>query len=1184
MPIQFIVGRSGSGKTAACLAAIQNKLTAEPFGSPLIMLVPEQATFQTEVKLATTPGVQGVIRAQVLSFRRLAHRVLQETGGLAGVPISETGKKMLLYRILRQSAGQLRIYRNAERAPGLIDRFLDMFNELKRYLVSAAELRAHAGKYNGFFAERANMLPDKLHDLALIYEQYEEALAGHYSDGEDLLNKLAANAKASGMLANAEIWIDGFHGFTPQEYAVLRELMQICRDIHLTICADREYAAGEQLDELNLFYPGAATMVKLKEMAAELGVRVEKTVCLTEHPSPRFAARPVLSHLERHFSRMRAYPEGAKTQGLRLYAAVHRQAEVEGAAREMIRLVRDEGYRFRDMVVMIRDEEHYRHLLENVLTDYGIPYFFDAKKHAAHHPVVEFIRSALEVVTHNWRYEAVFRCVKTDLLLPLNERHEPAEGDRLRALRNRMDRLENVVLAFGVSGAAKWTDPAPWNVRMYRSLEDETPEAENPAALEELIHRDRLRIAEPLRQFQQAMANAAHVKEMVEAVFALLMTLQVPRKLEVWANRALAAGNPEEARTHTAVWGAIVDTLDQLVETMGDDTISIGMFANVLETGLEAIRLSLVPPSLDQVLIGNADRTRPADVRCCFLLGVSEGVYPAKTAEGGALSETERDWLARTGMKLAPGSTRKLLDEQFVFYTLVTLPSEQLWLSFPLADEEGKALLPAPFMRRVARMFPTLTLRQLAADPTDEPAERQTDYIVRPGNALTCLLVHLRRWKAGEEMPAVWWQVYNWFAENKAWREKLARLTPGLAAANVEKPLRRETALKLYGSPLITTVSRMEQFAACPFAHFAAYGLRLKERKIYRLQAPDVGVLFHGALRKIGVDLLNMGKSWGDLTPADCQAWAAKAVEALAPKLQGEILLSSNRYKYIARKLRDTVGQTAAALSEQARRGEFVPYGFELKFGPAADVPALSIPLAGGATAEIAGQIDRIDRARLGEQVYYRIIDYKSGKATLDYTEIYHGLALQLLTYLDAIVSYAESSGEYALPAGAFYFHVHNPLINGRIVSAEAAQRERFKRFKMDGLVLADRDIIRLMDRDLTGHSAIIPVNILKSGELGKSSKTFAPEQWRALRRHLHDTFRRIGSEITAGNVDLKVYGTKAEHRCAGCPFKAVCQIDPQTNPDACRQLRRFSKDEFWRALAETAADSEYGTIGRWTP
>jgi len=1180
MSIHFVIGRAGSGKTTYCLEQIRERLRREPDGAPLILLVPEQATYQAELALVSTPDLAGIMRAQVLSFRRLAWRVMQETGGIVRPPINESGKKMLLHKIIHTYRHELKLFHASVDQAGFLDQLIGLFTEWKRYMLTGERLKQHLEGAHEIRAEVSPLLADKLHDLQRIYSIFEAELAGTYLDGEDYVTLLAEKYKDVAYLCQAEIWVDGFHGFTPQEYAVLETMMRHSRRLTLTLCLDREYGSGERPRELDLFHPTARTMVALREMADRLGVPQE-VVRLGGDVLPRYRESRMLAALEASLARQSVRPvpgfEEARAD-ITLCEAVNRRAEAEGVAREMIRLVREEGVRWRDLAVRVRNIEAYGDLLETVFDDYGIPYFLDHKRTVLHHPLVEFVRSALEVVERNWRYDAVFRCVKTEFLFPLVPDEEAEE--QYRHMRHAMDELENYVLAFGIQGS-RWTDGRPWNYRWSDALDEEEETGRGPdAQANERVERCRSLIVRPLSLLQQRIRRAKNVRDMAEALFRLLEETDAPGRLEQWSREELARGRPEKAREHAQVWGSVVDLLDQMVEAAGEERMPLKLFITLLETGLESLRLGLVPPAIDQVLIGTVDRTRSVQVKHVFVLGVNEGVLPARFHEEGVLTEEEREALLAAGLPMADGCRRKLLDEEFLIYTTLCAPSHRLWLSYALADEEGKTLLPSEVIRRMERRFPGLRKRLILTEPAGAPDEAESlQYVSRPRPTMSLLTSQLRQWLRGNDVSPIWWDVYNWFAANPEWREATERMARALFFVNRERPLTRETSIRLYGESIAASVSRMERFAACPFSQFVSHGLRLKERRIYRLEAPDIGRLFHAALSRIALRLGEEGADWGQLDAHELTRLSEAVVDELSPRLVNEILFSSARHHYIARKLKNIVGRAAAMLGEHARRGAFRPIGLELGFGPGEKLPPLWFALENGGTMSVRGRIDRIDRADGERGMLLRVIDYKSSRTSLSLTELLYGLSLQMLTYLDVVLTHAESwLGRPALPAGVLYFHVHNPLIrSNNALPRDKAEAELRKRFKMRGLLLADAEAVCLMDRglkDAGGRSELIPAALKADGQFYKASSVATDAQWKQLIGYVRGAIRRIGNGIAAGDVGIAPYRLGQKTPCAFCEYRAVCQFDPQFAGNGYRMFSALDNDAVWRAIGEDPAAS----------
>jgi len=1178
--LRLIFGRAGSGKSRLCLEEISNKLKETSSSFPLIYLIPEQASFQAEYALATASPPGGSIRAQVFSFKRLAWKVMQETGEKQHLFIDDTGKSMLMLRILEEKKRKLQLFKHAGEQPGTVVSLVRLYNEMKRYCLTSSHLRHILQQKE---AGMPLLLRDKLTDLSLIMEEMEQEMEGHYLDGEGTLGVLSRKIADSEYLRQAEIWVDGFYNFTRLEEQVLGKLIQESKGVTITFCLERDYPPEEKLPLTSPFYSAALACRRLTEEAYGCGLSVEK-IFLPGKRATRFTGNVVLQHLEKNIHRFPTNPFSARKNAgkdfpLILATAQNRRVEVEAAARKIIHLARECGYRWREMVILVSNLEEYSSLLTTVLRDYEIPYFLDQERSASFHPLLELIRSSMEVITRGWRYDGVFRCIKTGFLFP-----RPQKGNVEQEWRRKAARLENYVLAFGIQGN-RWLDEKPWSYTFRDTLEEDFADQKESTRAEEKALREidetRRFLAAPLAVFQAEFKKAAGVKEKTSALFYFLESVSVVERLESWSKEDLEKGDLEKSREHIQVYNGIINLMEQLVELMGEMEISSAQFARILETGLDNLSLSLVPPSLDQIMVGNIARTRPGDVRCAFILGANDGILPSRLQDEGIFTEEERQNLENVGLELAPGVGRRLLEQQFLLYMALTRASSLLWISYPRSDEEGRALMPALLIARLKDLFPSLKEQFLQIEPEENPdlrqGEKETEegeilsFLVHPRQTLSLLTVQLSRWKEGREIHPLWWDIYNWYASEEKWREEGLRLLKGIFYRNKETPLAQDVSRRLYGEQWKASVSRLEKYRACPFSQFLSYGLRLSERKLYRLESLDIGRFFHMALRNVTVSFQEKQIEFEDLDEKTCLDLVEEEVNQLVPKLQKEILLSSNRYIYLASRLKKTVGLAVLKMVEHYRRSRFRPLGVELSFGAESDIPTLEFSLENGGRVEMVGRIDRVDLARDEEgKAYLRVIDYKSGLVNLSIPEIFYGLSLQLLTYLDILLTTSPQwLKEAAFPAGIFYFRIYAPFINaqGKLTGDELAG-ELLKCYRMQGHCLAEPEVVRLMDNCLTkGYSPVLPVGLSKEGSLYKNSAVLSAEQFAALRKHVRFILRETAEDIFRGIVEIRPFKFGKKRACTYCRYKAVCQFDSCSEENAFHLLPDLDEKDIWQLL-----------------
>ncbi|MCD7034891.1 helicase-exonuclease AddAB subunit AddB [Metabacillus sp. GX 13764] len=1164
MGVRFLLGRSGSGKTTAILNEIRKSLEEKQDGRPIIFLVPEQMTFSMEYELAKTPGLHGMVRAQVFSFTRLAWRILQETGGISRQHLSSTGLQMMLRKIIDEEREHFQVYGKASEKSGFIQHIEAMMTEFKRYCITPEGLEEHYKELSGSPFRSEQALADKLHDLVKVYKGMEEELSGKYLDSEDYLRLLAGQTAESAYLEGADVYVDGFYSFTPQEFLVLEALMKKAGSVTVALSADRAFSRHLP-HELHLFRMTGMTYHKLSELAAQNGLEMEEPLVLED--LPRYYDSPSLEHLEQNYE-ARPVRQYSEEGDIVIAQAAGRRSEIEGTAREIERLVKEENFRLRDLAVLVRNSEPYHDLIAQIFQDYEIPYFIDQKRPMLHHPLIELIRSSLETVTENWRYEAVFRAIKTELLYPA--------GSNKKALREQMDELENYVLSRGIHGN-KWTDGNQWIYRRFRNLEGEMPVTDEELEKEQMLNSLKELAAAPLKTLQNRLGRARTGRGKAEALYLFLEELEVPLKLEQLALAAEEKGNLMEAREHSQVWGAVVGLLDEFVEMMDSQKLTNSLFIEMMDTGLESLKFSIVPPALDQVLVADFERSRFYNIKAIFIIGANDGVLPARPSEEGILSEEDREAMARSGMDVAPTAREQLLDENFLIYRALTGSSKKLYLSYPLADEEGKALLPSIVIKRIGEIFPELKYKFYSNEPESLPEEEQLAFISNPPVALTYLAAQLQTWKRGYPVDAVWWDAYNYLVQSD-YSRKTRMVLGSLFYQNESKPLKTEVSRKLYGEKIQGSVSRMEMFRSCEFAHFASHGLKLRERQQYKFEAPDMGDLFHAALKMISETLIGQKVPWRSLTKDQCDRLSGDAVGRLAPRLQREILLSSNRHAYIKRKLEKIIARAILILAEHAKASEFSPIGLELGFGRGGELPALRFQLPNGCTMELAGRIDRVDQAESTKGLLLRIIDYKSSDRALNLSEVYYGIALQMLTYLDIVITHsADWLGVKATPAGVLYFHVHDPLVQANsFLSLDKIEEEIFKKFKMKGLLLGDEEAVQMMDLTLDGNaSQIISAGFKKGGGFRAGSSIASEEEFSLLRSHVRKEYTKIGTEITDGAIEINPYRLKDKMPCTFCSFRSVCQFDQSLEENNFRILKSKKNDEVLKRLREEGKGDE---------
>ncbi len=1143
MSLQFIYGRSGSGKSFHCLNSIKFKQNNDS-NKKLVLLVPEQYTLQAERDLIKVLGTGGILKTEVLSFRRMAYRVLNEVGGITYPHIHPAGKNMIIYRILDRLKDEFTIFHKSANCKGFVNTLSTLITELKRYNVRADSL-------NGVLEELTddNYLSHKLKEIKLIYSEFDNMLESRYRDTDDELTLLSSKLDCTEMYSKSEIWIDGFAGFTPQEVDVISRLIQQAESVYITMCTDILFD-DRQSDSTDVFAAVKKSCKKFVSIAEACGVEILPPVGLNKANLPRFKDSTELQSLEANYFSYpyRAYQQ--PTTDIELFESVNIYAEIEECARDIIRQCRDNGMKFKDITVATRNLTGYENLIEVIFEQYNIPCFIDSKTEITNHPLVRMVLSMLEIFTENWSYEAVFRYLKSGLT-GIDE--------------TKIDLLENYVLACGIRGS-RWTQEANWNTSIEFRTDDKQT-SENDGILLQ-VNTTRNEIREPLLRFRSRTKGKRTAADFCTGIYEYLIEIGVEERIRNFIDSFTQSGQLRLAGEYQQVWNILMDVFDQVVEVMGDETFGLERFANVFKVGLSEYKISSIPASLDQVLVGSIEHIRSHEIKALYVLGTNDGVFPSAGISEGVLSDADREVLKKSGIELASDTKSRAFDEQYLIYRILTTPKNFLRISWPIADHEGRTMRPSTIISRMRKIFPKVTEKSNLVKTA--PDKQHIDMIASPIPAFNQLVSALRQKNEGIEPGDMWRELFAWFSSQTEWKQKCDAMINALKYRNIAVPVDKSKIRELYGKSPYFTVSRLEKYTSCPFAFYVQYGLGARERKIYRLSPPDVGTFMHAVIERFSKMVDENNYSWRQFDRQWCSEQVSDIVDELLDSMKNTILGGSKRFKALAVRLKRVVTRAVWLIAEHIRRSSFEPVGYEVEFGEGGEYPPIVIELDSGEKIKLVGRIDRIDALKTDNGTYLRIVDYKSGEKDFKLSDVYYGLQMQLITYLDALWEYNDNSNnEKAIPGGILYFRVDDPMIRGNGSSSpEEIETAIMKKLKMKGLLLADVQLIKYMDNTIEGNSIIIPARINKGDVLGKSSAATI-EQFTVLRGYVKQLLKDMCSELMKGNVPISPYKKKKLTSCSYCNYSSVCQFDQSQKENNFRMLHDREDDDIWKLMNE---------------
>ena len=1142
MGLKLIYGRAGSGKSRYCIDQIKKRID-DGKANKLILLVPEQFTFQTETKLLKEIGEKSVLNAEVLSFKRLAHRVFNECGGITHERMKDAGKSMLIYKVLENLNTDMKIFNKAIKQNGFIDIVSKTVTEFKKYNITLEILDEIIEKID----DNESELKDKLDDLKRIYADFNSKTNENYIDTDDELTILAKKLDFCNLYNGAEIWVDEFTTFTPQQLNILIKLFKKVKTINIAFVSDGK----QSYDNItNIFNVTNKTEKNLLRVLKENNIAFDGIVNLNNNFLTRFKDSEELEHLEKFFFEYPIKTYDKNCNDIKIYKANNSYEEIRTVAKDIINLIRDKGYRFKDISVVCRNIDSYEKITSVIFAEYGIPYFIDKKRDVMSNPLVVLITSAFEIHLKNWSYESVFKYLKTGLV---------------SIDREQIDLLENYVLANGIRGF-KWMEEV-WEYSLELNLNKSEEESLEEKRKLNILNETKDLIIEPLIKFFNTLKDAKTAKEKCYALYSFLLDLGVLRKMDALSKEFEDKGIMDKAKEYSQVQDIVMEVFDQLVEVMGSEKLGNKEFVKILQVGFEKYEMGVLPVSLDQVNIGDIARIRSREVKALYIVGVNDGVLPSANKEEGILSDRDRGILKDKGIELASDTKTKALEEQFLVYTVLTIPMNYLMITYPLADFEGKALRPSIIILKIKKIFSNLQEESDIVSRVNDKYEKITSKIPTFNN----LIAALRKEYDDKEIENYWAGVYGWYKQYPEWKEKAERMFKGLIYNNQVQNVSRDKIKKLYGngddSKLTFSVSRIEKYAQCPFSYYVKYGLKAKERKMYEFTAPDLGSFMHSALEKFTNRVKEQHLSWRDLSKEQCKNMISKVVNEEINEKTMSILNSSKRYMYFTNTFKKILTKSVMVISEHMKRSDCEIFKNEFTFGDFKEGNPIKVETSQGDQVLFVGRIDRIDTLDLDGETYVRIIDYKTGKKKFSLNELYYGIQIQLLVYLDAILRNSKYFLEkQVLPGAILYFRIDDPIIKSDIhLDNETIENEVLKKLKMDGLILKEPKVVHAMDNSMGKNSIIIPAGFVGSDEkFSKNSSVMTERDFEKLREYVNKKIGELCEEMLNGKIQIEPVKDKTFSYCSYCEYSSICQFDTSIKDNKYKIIADKNKDEVW--------------------
>ena len=1140
MSLRFCFGPSGSGKSHRIYEEIMQRAAEEP-GRNFLIIVPDQFTMQTQKDLVMRSDRDGILNIDVLSFGRLSHRILEEVGTKEMPVLDDTGKSLVLQKVAADLKEQLPAMGSLLHKQGYIHEVKSAISEFMQYGISTQDMDKLITS-----AQKRGALAMKLKDLKTLYRGFQNYIRDHFITTEETLDVLRRSLSKSKILKGSVVVFDGFTGFTPIQNRLIQELMRVCAETIVTVTIGVGEDPYKMDGEQKLFHLSKKTVADLEKLAAEAEVERGEDLFVKGGPN-RFAKAPALHYLEQNLFRYQYEPYAGEQQEIHMFEALSPREEVHQTALYIRHLIREQGMTYRDIAVVIGDLEGYASYVETEFGQLEIPCFLDRTRGIVLNPMIEYIKSALQLYIKDFSYDTVFHFLRSGMA---------------DISREEIDELENYVIRTGARGYRTYS-------RLFtRRTEELQGNAEGSEQAEE-------KTMERLNRIRQQFMDAVEILHMgsqekagdyVSHLYDFLEQNQVQQKLLNYQQQFEKEGDLSRAREYAQIYRLVMDLLDQVYELLGEEEISRQEFADILEAGFGEITVGTIPQSVDRIVVGDMERTRLKQVKVLFFLGVNDGNIPKNASKGGIISDMDREFLIESGTEMAPSPRQQMYIQRLYLYLNMTKPSEQLYLSYAKVNSEGKGIRPSYLIDTVRKLFPAMSV--------EYPQNRsRLEQIEGRQEGARYLAEELREYVEGtlpEEERQDFYLMYRAYEADAAGRDLLTRAA---FRRYRESGLSRIVARALYGQQLENSVSRLETYAACACRHFLQYGLSLQEREEFGFEVSDMGTVYHAVLENFAGKLAESNLTWWDFTEDFAAKAVKESVEAYAATYGETVLYSSARNEYAITRMSRILTRTVLTLQKHLKQGSFQPDDYELSFRFAEDLDSIHVDLSEDEKMHLQGRIDRIDVSEDAEHVYVKVIDYKSGNRKFDLAALYYGLQLQLVVYMNAAMEMESRKhpDKEIVPAALLYYHIDDPTIETPVeLTDEQINEQILAKLRMNGVVNSDPEVVERLDRYMQDKSVVIPVEKKKDGSFSARSGVLSREEMQLISSYVDAKIRSIGREILDGKIAANPYEKGNEEACTYCAYKKVCGFDGSIPGYEKRQLEDLDKQALMQRMQKT--------------
>lgn len=909
MSLQLIYGRAGTGKSTVILEQVKNNLHSEV---KQYIIIPEQFSYSEEKKLMAELQENSIINAEVITFKRMAERVQTEVAGRTKSLLSKSGKAMIMYSILDKQKDKLQYIKNSSNN---IDLGIQTIKDFKKNVIKYQDIEGLIESVD------KPLLKAKLQDVNIIYSEYEKCIQEKFLDEEDKISKLATSLESSTMFDNSDIYIDEFSGFTKQEYQVIAKLLKKARKVRLAICLD-------ELNEKNktdIFYFNKSAVEELIDIATECGVEVEKPIYLNKQYKLK---NPEIKHLEQNLYAPTYAKYAGEVKNIKTILTLNPYEEIEYVAKNIIKLVRDEGYKYSDIAIIARNIDEVQSKVKAILGNNGIPVFIDNKEDLARSQFIKYILALLEILAKNWSQEAVISYIKSGFL-------KIDEDD--------IYKLENYVIKWGIQGR-KW----------YK--EDWEYEEENFNELRE-------KIVLPILDLKAKLEGQKTATNISKAIYSFLDKNDIYTQIEEKIKKYEESGNILLSKNCKASLENLIEVLDEIIYIFEDQKMSFEKYREILKIGLSYKELGNIPEVIDQVILGDIERSRSHEIKIAFILGVNDGNFPRINKIEGFLNDDDRETLKSLGKEIAKGSLELTYEDQFNIYKALTTAKEKLYLMYTSTDKDGATLRQSILITKIKRIFPNLKEESTILNSEPEITSKQATFQE--------LLFELQKLKNGEQIDDIWYEVYNWYKTDPKWSNILEKAMIELKYLKTPEKISKENIEKLYGKTLKTSISKLETYRRCPFQYHLKYGLKLQEKEEFKVRAIDTGSFMHEVIE----EFFRRAEDVKKITEEEISKLVDEIILDKLSLRKNYLFTSNKKFIALTNRLKRIINKSLGYIVYQIQNSDFTVLANEVEFSKTIN------------NVEITGKIDRVDISNDGD--FLRVIDYKSSSKNINLNDVF---------------------------------------------------------------------------------------------------------------------------------------------------------------------------------------------------